>query len=248
MKKQLVASEFTLKETTLSSAHELEKLTVAKNEIEQLEKALIPFDDRNELLTATLEKCRVVNEFIGLKEQITACKSEQDKHELTYVQTKKEYEQLAEDWLRNEAATLAETLHDGEACPVCGSAEHPQKAHRSEAEVTKAQLEAANKQLATIESVYRTAVANYQSIFNQTEVKKKELLHIGIEVENVDVENNRLQAEKKHLEEEIATLREMRSKLVQLKETFTHQSNQADLLMEKKIRNGTSCTGTCGCI
>ena len=47
---------------------------------------------------------------------------------------------MAQDWLNNEAATLAEMLHDGDNCPVCGSKEHPNKAHRGEVAVTKEEL------------------------------------------------------------------------------------------------------------
>lgn len=134
----------------------------------------------------------------------------------------------------NEAATLAATLHDGEACPVCGSDEHPQKAHRGEVEVTKEELEKANAELARIESLYRTAVANYDSSFKQITVKKSELVKIDVDVEQVEAENSNLHVMKKQLEQEVSALRATRQELSQLKDKLTQQSKIAEQLVQHK--------------
>lgn len=235
MKKELAAYQLNLEEITRKMAGETARGTSYKTEIEEMEKSLISFDDKVERLTATIEKSRIADEFIALKGRATAFLLEQEKQEITYTQTKAAYEKLAEDWLMNEAATLAEALHDGDVCPVCGSVEHPEKAHRSEADVTKEQLEVANKQLASIESVYRTAVANYQSALNQVEVKEKELTGIDINVENIDIESSKLHEAKNRLKEEVAVLREVRMNLTKLKEKFAHHSKLTDELTEKKV-------------
>ena len=234
MKKELAAHQFNLDEITAKLAVETERGTSYKNKIEEMENALISFDDKVELLATTSEKSRIVDEFIALKGQAITLEREQEKQEITYTQTKREYDKLAEDWLMNEAATLAEVLHDGDACPVCGSQEHPEKAHRSGAEVTKEQLEAANKELSIIESVYRTAVANYQSTVNQVEVKKEELTRIGLNLENIEFQSSQMHETKKRLQQEVTALREVRTNLAQLKERYAHQSKLTEKLIEKK--------------
>ena len=50
-----------------------------------------------------------------------------NQHEVAYKSYRKKYDEMAQDWLNNEAATLAEMLHDGDDCPVCGSKEHPEE-------------------------------------------------------------------------------------------------------------------------
>ena len=169
-----------------------------------------------------------------MKGQTAAFEKEKAKYELIYVNYKKTYDKLADDWLTNEAATLAETLHDGDACPVCGSIDHPEKAHRGKVEVTKDELDAANKKLSKIESDYRTAVANYESSLNRLESKKNDLARIEIESGNVEQESSKLHAMQKSLEEEVSTLRKARNKLTELREKQNLQSKIADRLIQEK--------------
>lgn len=234
MKNELAALQIKVNETVENSTVETEKGNAYKQEIEQLEKELTSFDERVELLATTTEKCRIVAEFIGLKGQTAAFEKEKTKYELIYVNYKKTYDKLADDWLTNEAATLAETLHDGGACPVCGSIDHPEKAHRGEVEVTKDELDAANKKLSKIESDYRTAVANYESSLNRLESKKNDLARIEIESGNVEEESSKLHAMQKSLEEEVSTLRKDRNKLTELREKLNLQSKIADGLIQEK--------------
>ncbi|WP_342505493.1 SMC family ATPase [Sporosarcina sp. FSL K6-2383] len=234
LKKEWEMRQVTLQATTEKSALEIDKVDVYKNQIEQLEKKLTVLDDRVELLTVTTEKCRLVDEFMALATQLTTFDNERNKQEILYAEIKKDYETLAQDWLMNEATALAATLHDGEACPVCGSSDHPQKAHRGEVEVTKEELEKANAELARIESHYRTAVANYDSSFKQVTVKKTELVKIDVDAEHVEAESSKLHAMKKQLEQEVTALRAMRQELVQLKDKLTQQSKAVEELAQNK--------------
>ena len=90
------------------------------------------------------------------------------------------------------------------------------------------------QQLAKIESDYRTAVANYQSVLNQIEEKKNDLIHIEIDIEKIESESEIIHETKNSLEEEVAGLREARIQLTQLKERLNRQSKIADELRGKK--------------
>ncbi|HAS83288.1 MAG TPA: hypothetical protein DCS43_11605 [Verrucomicrobia bacterium] len=50
---------------------------------------------------------------------------------------------LRERWNRNAAGVLAQGLQDGDACPVCGSPEHPRPARLADATATQDAIEAA---------------------------------------------------------------------------------------------------------
>lgn len=59
---------------------------------------------------------------------------------------------LENKWLHGQAAALANQLHTGEACPVCGSTEHPQPASQhAEFVPDENDLKAAKEQVAVLE-------------------------------------------------------------------------------------------------
>lgn len=234
MKNKFRTDQSALEELTQKLATETEKGLAYKEQVEKMENLLLPLDDHQESLTLTKEKSRLVHECIELSERTATFEQEQKRQESIYLHQKEIYEKLAADWLMNEAATLAETLHDGEACPVCGSAEHPKKAHRGGAVLTKEQLEVENQKLARIESGYRTAVANYQSAFSQLEAKSIELRQKEIDVEQIEAVQSELRDVQRKLEEEVNHLREVRLSLTSIKDQLTKQNEGIEQLKEKK--------------
>ena len=55
------------------------------------------------------------------------------------------YEAMNSAFLHAQAGVLAESLNEGQPCPVCGSTSHPNKAARAEGAPTEAELEQAKK-------------------------------------------------------------------------------------------------------
>nr|WP_321460928.1 SMC family ATPase [uncultured Vibrio sp.] len=78
----------------------------------------------------------------------------------TYVKAQLSADRLELKWHNAQAAVLAQRLQTGEACPVCGSCEHPHPAQFSEEEVTKEQVQMARAQ-------EREAQASYNQLSNQ---------------------------------------------------------------------------------
>ena len=175
MKTQEVA-ELKVKQAEISERAivEADKVITFIKEIDYLEEKLIPFEDRVDLLNETTEKVRNVDEFIVIRKRVYALEEDKNGNEIQYDNVKKDYVKLENAWLNSQAANLAAALHDGDACPVCGSTDHPMKwdAHEGVA-VTKEDLETANSHLSKIEGIYRTAIATYQSAVDQLTAKKK---------------------------------------------------------------------------
>ena len=74
-----------------------------------------------------MKNARVLDEFIGIQKRIAVLEKEKNEQEIRYRKSKSAYEQVEQTWLSNQAAMLAESLNDGDACPVCGSEHHPLK-------------------------------------------------------------------------------------------------------------------------
>lgn len=92
---------------------------------------------------------------------------------LRLLDAKSLVEELERKWLQSQATILASQLHEGEACPVCGSNHHPQLASSLAGSVPlEADIKAAKLQVKKIESVKSEAESAYyesQSTHNSLE-------------------------------------------------------------------------------
>ncbi len=235
IKEKLNTLNINLEEIVKQADTETELLTLIKVKITKLDKEFTLFDEKIDLLSKATENSRIVDEYVLLKTQTTQFQEEKAKQEIIYMKNKNDYEQLEKKWLANEAATLAETLHDGESCPVCGSVEHPKKAHRDKVEVTKDELEMANKSLSQVDGKYRTAVANYESARKSLEGKQLNISQNGFKIEEIELESSKLHVLKNTLETEVSNLRILRTNLSKLNEELIKQSEKADKLIQKKL-------------
>lgn len=76
-----------------------------------------------------------------LEATLNAAQTDYLKKLTTSKEKKAEYERQHQAYLDEQAGILAQTLRDGEPCPVCGSLSHPHPALTSEQAPTKAELE-----------------------------------------------------------------------------------------------------------
>ena len=94
----------------------------------------------------TLDALRESMEDIAdLEGQVAEAQEKYRKRSEDAQKARHDYEQKQKAYLDEQAGVLAETLKDGEPCPVCGSREHPHPAEKSAEAPTKAQLEQSKK-------------------------------------------------------------------------------------------------------
>lgn len=110
-----------------------------------------------------------VQKLSGLKQELakhdalTSSKQQNlEQAKQAYVLAQQSADRLELKWHNAQAAVLAQRLQTGEACPVCGSCEHPHPAQFSEEEVTKEQVQTARAQ-------ERAAQTSYNQLSNQLE-------------------------------------------------------------------------------
>ena len=213
LKKELKHLEKELLTAEQKTAEETAKFKDIVSKIETLEGRLGSYDERIDQLNGLNEKCRVLDESVELQKRIVGLKTVQHTKEVFYRACKADYEELEQKWFKNQAAILAETLNEGDACPVCGSEHHPVKSHEQiEEAVSKEQLENEKKRLSEAENHYRTAIINSQNAEQQLDEKSKEMVRL-----HIDVADNDLHELKKKLEIEVSNLRIDRKNLAELK-------------------------------
>ncbi|MDV6250079.1 SMC family ATPase [Vibrio sp. EA2] len=110
-----------------------------------------------------------IQKLSGLKQELakhdaltTSKQQNLEQAKQAYVSAQQSADRLELKWHNAQAAVLAQRLKTGEACPVCGSCEHPHPAQFSEEEVTKEQVQTARTQ-------EREAQASYNQLSNQLE-------------------------------------------------------------------------------
>src|SRR5699024_6073620 len=103
----------------------------------------------------------------------------------TYDEVYKNYEKEENKWLNNEAAVLANKLEEGEACKVCGSTTHPDKAIKQADVLDENELEEIkklrDKHLIDIKKL-NTKIQYEENIIAE---KKKELQETRYNIENI---------------------------------------------------------------
>ncbi|MFC3039787.1 AAA family ATPase [Virgibacillus xinjiangensis] len=189
-----------------------------QEQINQLDRAVNELPDKQQTLNGMREKVRVVQALLKTGKEHQKWQKEVEQKQSVFEQADKAYKELESRWLEDQASILAGHLHDGEACPVCGSTEHPAKASAATASVTKEELEQRRKELSEKERVYRDAAASLQMNERQMEEHAQEALDYGVEKQEANIVYHQLVEDGKKLDQEVKGLQEKRQQLSQLKE------------------------------
>ncbi|HSI67774.1 MAG TPA: SbcC/MukB-like Walker B domain-containing protein, partial [Planococcus sp. (in: firmicutes)] len=195
---------------------------LAAAEMEELDQKLEDFDAKSGQLVELKERSRSLSQLITLEQENLKEALASEGKEAAYQKEAEVYHQLESQWLAGQASVLAASLHEGEACPVCGSTEHPDKHGASDSDrVSKEALDEAKKQLVQVERKYREAAATAIALESQISAKKKEVASLGLDFEQPNEELAKLKESLKQVEAEVKSLQNDK----QAKRSKKEQSN-----------------------
>ncbi|MBC1539642.1 AAA family ATPase [Listeria seeligeri] len=203
-------------------------------EINQAELANLEAMNKRTQLEILIEKNR---ELISKRTKMVAWERQKQADQETLTQLLSQTEviemmiQQEEAKFKNEqAASLAEHLHDGNACPVCGSTEHPKLATFKEA----ADLEKLEEAKATFQAK-QLAISTAEKAISQLDWQLNEWRDIS-ELKLTELEEN-VTANTQTLNDLMKQIEELQFKIAQ-KETLqteieTLKNNQSEIELEK---------------
>lgn len=213
---------------------EQEKAEKVDLKIKQMDKDVSQLPEKHQQLTEMREKAKVLKDFLHLKQTQTQLTKDLEFKKTAYEKSREQYQTTEELWMNNQASLIATHLHDGKACPVCGSLEHPNKATQHNNSVTKDELEQLKKELDEKADIYRNAAAKQEANLSQLKEKTEELSNFSISATDAVEVNNKLVEEGTRLNKEVKELQEMREVLVREKESYETIKNELKKLDKQK--------------
>ena len=236
LESKVITLNSTVQKIDAQAIAENESLSTVKKELESLDNQLATFDEKLQKLSEINEKCRVLKEFLAILQSSVQQKTETNKTEHRFNAVKAEYMLLEQEWFNNQARVLAAHLHDGDACPVCGSVEHPKKNNEQDQTIypSKEELEHSKSVLDRVDSQYRDAVAKQNALSEQLREKTVGITTLEIEEQQAEETYTSLEESRMKLEAEVILLRKDKEKLVELKQQYQVKTLQVEELVTKK--------------
>lgn len=237
-KLQIAARQFEKELQGISGQWQTEKdaCKLGADKIDTLDQKLEAFDDKQAKLMVLNEQYRVLNELLAVEKNWQQQQKDKQEKETLYQQAAKEYGELETVWFANQAQVLAASLHDGDACPVCGSLDHPDKAIEAhQPAVSKEELDGAKAKLDRVDSEYRNALAKLNALAEQLERKKEEAAKLELDPAQAASVHRSVEEEKNLLEQQVAGLLADKKNLRVLKEKLNTQTAKTGRLENDKV-------------
>lgn len=229
---QAVESEFVTKQT--------ERDTIAA-QVKQLEGDVIHLPDWTEKLNLLREQALIVKDYTAFVRRAEGEEEAARKHKEAFEQVEMSYSILENRWIEGQAGILSSHLHDGGACPVCGSHDHPNKAVLKENVPNKEELDRKRNEKSELEKKYLEANATLDATLQQVQEKARQVLEFGFTLDGIEDQYQDLSTAGKALAEEVKRLKEDHAKLVQLKQSLdTLDSQVVDVRKQKEDLTGRS--------
>ncbi|CAM2887425.1 AAA family ATPase [Vibrio diazotrophicus] len=213
-------------------------------EYEQTTHAVSSLDAKRLSLANVVEQIKVRQSSEQLTEQQSKLKQAVVQAERRYVEAqtatanaKKDADRLEMIWHTNQAAELAKSLSEGDACPVCGSLEHPQLASFTGDVVTRAEVKVARDAQQLCASIELEALKNHQSAVSNLGQIERELNQLLAKISEQSIaELAALGQSKETLEKEIQTLASMQPQALKAQlEALEGRHLQTKANLEKSI-------------
>ena len=205
-----------------------EKIHEQKATIKQLEDEVSTYQAVYEQHAEAARKVEVAKEALRLQLSVGALKTEFEEKKLLAEAAQHEFKQLELQNRSNQAAFIASTLQHGEACPVCGSLDHPAVHNRETLQVDEKLLE-------TLRQKADTAMQGYYQVNSKLEVEESAFVTKQSQLQQMEISLE-------HLGQYEQQMNELANQLIMIKE----QQNQLKIekkTMEQLVNDGEVLQG-----
>ena len=211
-----------------------------ENYFQKIENYVEHADKLNTEINYLINKNKDYDNYISKVSELELVKKEYKSLVNEYQKQESLYENMRMKYYLNISVEIAETLKDGEECPVCGSKEHPRLATEVECNYTKEDIEECEKNLKKIDNSRKLKEASIEQINKIIkEFNFKENINI---VEEKNKNNELLNQKKKEKEKldiefrEISSIKQKLSSMIKSLESSINIFKDDIESLEKDIK------------
>lgn len=162
-------------------------------DISEFEKQKILLDketkDKEKLIEEVRDLYKAIKKLKEYNKTYEKLKADFTSKELIYKKSKADFEKKQELYMKEQAGILADTLKTGEACPVCGSIEHPVPAVRMKNVPTEEELKNSQIEYENYHKEYNEVLINMAKVKSSIDSLMLDVIEKKIKELNMYMEN-----------------------------------------------------------
>ncbi|MBR2264424.1 MAG: SMC family ATPase [Firmicutes bacterium] len=227
------------------------KIDTINAEVEQAKKELAELGQVEEQLTAATHDLK---ELTAVSKELDALLEERREYNKAVRRYQSAYDEALKqrndsDWMRRafndqQAGIIAETLQDGMPCPVCGSTEHPHKAHKDISAPTQAEVETAEektRQLMETANRRSTEAASRKGAMDSREQQLRERMPVQLRELDDEEKRYRIEADLAELKRSVQMLSAQKERKMRLENIVPEKEKAKEELRARMEAERVTC-------
>ena len=221
-------NQLTEQEKTLKEQHK-NQLAIEKTIMDDVSQYQQIFEQHAQYV----QKTELVRETIQYEKSVQVLLQETENKRIVAQQAQQAYDKIEAQIRNNQAAFIASTLHAGEACPVCGSLEHPAIHNKETLEVDEQLVDELRQQA-------HLTMQNYYQVKSKLEIDAATLQTKQAQIKVDGLSTDELQqyeSQRDHLAGELQRLKQLQQQLLQEKKKSEDLVQQLEKV-QARLENG----------
>ncbi|ATP41884.1 ATPase [Solibacillus sp. R5-41] len=225
-------------ELTAEQKNLIERKTNQQVLIKQLEDGIVPYQKTFEEHAQLVQKIHNIKEAIQLNSIVQALQDEVSQKQEAAETAQQQVKQVEQQIRHNQAAFIASTLVSGEACPVCGSFEHPAVNNQETAAVEESVAEGLRKNAELAMQKYYEVKSKLDIDLGNLQLKQKQLDEQQVTIDSL-FKNEQTTGE---LAQALQKMKQQQAQLVTEKHANEELMKQLDTLQTRIEKGRTYVT------